>query len=494
MRNAGIRPAGGICFLLILSLAGCAVGPDFVRPAPPAVDRYSREADPTGTASADGRSQHFAKGAVVPSDWWHLFGSAELDNIVQEAFAANPTLQASQAGLRQSQEYLRAGYGVFYPQLDASFEATRQKYSPARVGSGSPGSIFNLFTLAATVSYALDAFGGKRREVEGLGAGVDLQRALVSGTYLALSGNIVNTAIARAGYGEQIKATEEIIVLQKEQVGIAENQARAGTIPFSNVLSLESQLASFEASLPPLRQKVRQAEHLLATLVGRAPAEWTPPQVELSDLALPEELPLSLPSELVRRRPDILAAEAELHNASAGVGVATAALFPSFTLTGSYGQNSTSTNALFKSGSNYWSLGADVTTPLFHGGALWFGRKAAIEGYRQSLAVYRQTVLGALSQVADTLSALENDAETLRSQARALRTAEEALALLRANYQAGIVNYLQVLNANVQYEQARIGYIEAKTQRLQDTVALFAALGGGWIVNYPSPAAPPNIP
>jgi NodT family efflux transporter outer membrane factor (OMF) lipoprotein len=239
-------------------------------------------------------------------------------------------------------------------------------------------------------------------------------------------------------------------------------------------------LATFEATLPPLRQKLDQSIHLLATLAGRTPAEWTPPQINLADLTLPADLPVTLPSQFVRQRPDILAAEAQLHSASADIGVATAALFPSFTLSGSYGFNSTSIGNLLKSGSSIWSLGANVAAPLFHGGTLWFHRKAAIEAYQQSLAVYNQTVLSAFAQVADTLWALEHDAEALRSQSQALDASGEALRLIRVNYQAGTVNYLQILVADYQYHQAKIGYLQAQAQRLQDTVALFVALGGGW--------------
>ena len=463
---------------LLLSLAGCAVGPDFVRPAPPAVEHYTQGVEPTATIPADGKAQQFAKGAPVPADWWRLFNPAKIDAVVNEAIAGNPSLQAAQASLRQSQANLRAGYGVFYPQLDAGFSASRQKSSPAGIGSSSPGSIFNLFTLSATVSYALDVFGGERRAVEGLQAQVDVQRATVQGTYLTLLGNVENTVIAQAAYRDEIMATEQIIGLLKEQIGITETQVRAGIVPYVNVLSLRSQLASFEASLPPLKQNLSHAEHLLATLVGRTPAEWTPPHVDLSDLTLPGELPVTLPSELVRQRPDILVAEARLHSAGTEIGVATAALFPSFTLNGSYGQSSMSMNSLFSG--NFWSLGADVTAPLFHGGTLWFKRKAALEGYQQTLATYRQTVLGAFAQVADILRALEHDAEALQAQSQALESAGEALRLIQANYQAGIVNYLQVLIVNSQYQQAKIGYLQAQAQRLQDTVALFVALGGGW--------------
>jgi NodT family efflux transporter outer membrane factor (OMF) lipoprotein len=444
------------------------------------VDHYTRGKDPTVTVPADGRVQYFKQNAKIVGDWWLLFNSTRLDALVKEAISNNQSLQAAQAALRQSQDNLRAGYGVFFPQVDAGFDATRQKFSPSRFGGTSPASTFNLFTLSATVSYALDVFGGERRAVESLRAQTDFQRYTVIGAYLTLTGNIVNTIIAQAAYREEIKATEEIIGLLSEETSITETQAQAGTVPYVNALSLRSQLATFEATLPPLRQKLDQSMHLLATLAGRTPAEWAPPEINLADLTLPADLPVTLPSRFVRQRPDILAAEAELHSASADIGVATAALFPSFTLSGSYGFNSTSIGGLLKSGSSIWNLGANVTAPLFHGGTLWFHRKAAIEAYRQSLAGYRQTVLSAFAQVADTLRALEHDAEALRAQSQALDAAEESLQLIRVNFQAGTVNYLQILVANYQYQQAKLGYLQAQAQRLQDTVALFVALGGGW--------------
>jgi NodT family efflux transporter outer membrane factor (OMF) lipoprotein len=232
--------------------------------------------------------------------------------------------------------------------------------------------------------------------------------------------------------------------------------------------------------IPALQQRVSQAEHLLAALVGRMPAEVEPPAIALADLSLPADLPVTLPSDLVRQRPDILAAEARVHSASAGIGVATAALFPSFTLTGAYGWNNNSTGDLLANSNSYWSTGANLTAPLFQGGTLWFQRKAAIESYQGSLALYRQTVLTAFAQVADTLRALEHDAEALDYQSRALSAAEENARLIQANYQAGVAGYLQVLIANGQYHQAKIGWLQAQAQRLQDTVALFIALGGGW--------------
>jgi len=510
-RNRGLRKASikttapadgrrtmirGACLFAIalLSAAGCAVGPDFVRPKPPPVDRYTHGKEPTTTIPAEGQAQRFESGGKVAADWWRFFNSAKLDLLINQAVTENPDLQAAQARLRQSQNILLAGYGVFYPQVDGNGGAARQKFSPVRFGSSTSSSIFNLYTLSATVGYSLDLFGGNRRAVESLKAQVDFQRDTVLATYLALSGNIVNTVIAHAAYSAQIKATEEIVGLLKEQIRITEVQAQAGTVPYLNVLSLQTQQAATEATLPPLEQKLSQTEHLLATLLGRLPAEADTVQIELADLTLPDNLPITLPSDLVHQRPDILASEAQLHSASANIGVATAALFPSFTLNGSYGVNSNSTSDLFKSASGFWSLGANLTAPLFHGGTLWYGRKAAMDAYQQALANYRQSVLGAFAQVADTLRALEHDAETVQAEAKALEASEHALRIVKANYEAGVAGYLQILVANDQYHQARIGYLQAQAQRLQDTVALFVALGGGWSnTEKESPEAPPGV-
>jgi NodT family efflux transporter outer membrane factor (OMF) lipoprotein len=470
-----------LCFCFCLFLACCAVGPDFVRPEPPQVKHYTSGQAPAATIPADGQSQHFEEGAKIIADWWQLFSSPSIDAVIKDAIANNPSLQAAQASLRQSQDELRAGYGVFFPQVNASFGATREKLSPAELGQSSQSSnIFNLYTLQATVSYTIDIFGGQRRNVESLQAQVDMQRYTFLGTYLTLSGNIVNAIIAQAAYREQIKATGQIIDIEKEQVGVTEAQVQAGTVAYVNLASLQSQLAATEATLPPLRQKLSQANDLLATLSGHLPAEWTVPQIDLADLRLPGNLPLSLPSELVRQRPDILASEAQLHSASANIGVATAAMFPSFTLSGAYGLSNNSLDNLLKQSSSIWNLGANVVSPIFHGGTLWFMRKAAIDAYNGSLANYRQTVLSGFAQVADTLHALENDAGTLKAQSEAVSASEEALHLVEANYQGGTANYLQVLVANAQYTQAKLGYIQAVAQRYQDTVALFIALGGGW--------------
>ncbi|MFI4868127.1 MAG: efflux transporter outer membrane subunit [Steroidobacterales bacterium] len=481
------------CVALGLSglLCGCAAGPDFVRPSPPAVTHYAYGQDPLVTSAAQGTAQHFSPGAKLEADWWHLFNCAKLDAIVAEALARNPGLEAAQESLRASEDSLRSGYGIFFPQVDADAAATRQRFSALRFGeAAAPSTIFNLFTLSASVSYALDVFGGQRRLIEASKAQVDLQRASEQATYLTLVSNIVNTVIASAAYRAEIESTRQLIELQGEQVKLAEVQSQAGTVPYSNVLSLKSQLASYQATIPQLEQRLAQSDDLLATLAGHVPADWNPPDIGLAELTLPSELPVSLPAELVRRRPDILLAEASAHAASANIGVATAALLPSVTLSGSYSAIGLTTGTLLDAGGRAWSVGADATAPLFHGGTLWFRRKAAIDNYRQASALYRQTVLGAFGQVADALRALEHDASTLDADDTALQATRLALHLIQTNYAAGLDTYLDVLNADAQYHQAQINDLQAIAVRYQDTVALYAALGGGWWTAQPAPPPP----
>ena len=479
--------------VILAMLGGCAVGPDFVRPNTPAADRYTVESPPEATVVADQQVQRFVAGTAVPADWWQLFKSAPLDAVVREAIASNPTLQASEASLRQSQYNLRAGYGVFFPLLGVEAVAARERLVPAQEGLRTAPTIFNLITLSGTVSYALDLFGGERRTVEGLKAQVDYQRYLNYAAYLSLSANVVNTSIARAAYQAEVRATEQLIELQRQQLHATEVRVRAGTAAYTDVLSLQSQLAASQAALAPLRQQISRAEDLLATLEGAVPSRATLPEIDLSALSLPGDLPLSLPSELVRQRPDILASEAQLHAASANIGVATAAMLPSVSLSATYGGAGSSLDSMSAATGRFWSIGPSATIPVFQGGRLWYGRKAAIDAYEAAQGRYRQTVLDAFEQVGDALEALEHDAQTLQAQADTMRTAGEALRLVQVNYQAGLVAYLDVWAADVQFHQANIGYLQALAQRYQDTVALYVALGGGWW-NAPGPNVSREVP
>ncbi len=463
---------------LCIAAAGCAVGPDFKRPEAPKVTRYTVEPTRAEAMVADGKAQRFEAGRTVEADWWRLFSSAELDDVVAWSIAHNPSLESARASLRRSQDSLRAGYGVFFPQVDVKAGANRQKFNLAP--GVLPSGIFNLYTASGSVSYALDLWGGERRQVEALGAQVDEQRYALAATYVMLSGNVVNAVVAEAAYRAQIEATQAAIALQKEQLRITEAQARGGTVSFANVLTIESQIASIQATLPPLQQNIDSAGHLVATLAGTTPGEWQPPAVALDRLTLPADLPVTLPSELVRQRPDILMAEAVLHAANASIGVATAAMLPNVTLSASYGYNATTPGDLFGPGGSVWNLGAGLTQPVFHGGTLYYQRKAAVEARNQAFADYRETVLSAFAQVADGLRALEHDAEALRAETEAVQAAEGALRLIQANYAAGLANYLQVLIADGQYLQTKVAYVQAVAKRMQDTVALYVALGGGW--------------
>ncbi|HTT12419.1 MAG TPA: efflux transporter outer membrane subunit [Burkholderiaceae bacterium] len=462
------------------TLGACALGPDFKQPDPPAVSGYLPGGARTTEGGAGVARQRFDERIDVPAEWWALFDSPRLNDLVRGAVARSPTLVAAQAALRQSEDSLKAGYGVFYPQVGASVVAARQNslaiVNRAPVATG----LYNLGTVSASVSYALDLFGGQRRTVEALGAKVDLQRADYLAAYLALTANVANTVIARAGYRAQRDALREMIAMQADQIRLATVQYEAGTAPYAPVLALRSQRASNRATLAALEQRIDQSEHLLAQLGGQAPAEASLPAIALDELTLPLELPQTLPSTLARRRPDILAAEAVLHAASAQIGVATADLFPQLTLGGVAGSSHGVIADLLQSGTRFWSLQASLAASIFSGGSQWYARSAAIDAYDQALATYRETVLEALTQVADTLRALEHDTDVQKAQVDAEVAAASNLELVRANYEAGTAGYLDLLNADSQLRQARLARFAATAQRLQDTVALYTALGGGW--------------
>ncbi len=468
-----------------MGLAGCALGPDFHRPEAPAGESVLNNKDrPTASLEADGHSQHFDKQADLPAKWWGRFGSKEIDTLVAQALERSPSLKSAQATLRQSQNNLRAGYGVFFPQIGASVQATREVSTinlPPPLGQGLTAvGPYNLGTLGVNVNYVLDLFGGERRTVEALGAVVDVQRYATLAAYLSLTSNVVNTTIARAGYQAQRDATLALIRMQDEQIRIAQVQYDSGTATYSAVLTLKSQQASNAAAVALLEQHVDQTDHLLAQLCGQSPAEFSAPVISLEAISLPAELPDSLPSTLARHRPDILAAEGSLHQASAQIGIATADLFPTLTLGGTAGYAHNVLAHILRSGTQFWSAQANLAGSIFSGGSQWYARKAAIDAYDASLGQYEQTVLTALEQVADTMRALEHDAQALRAQVDALQAASENEKLTQANYEAGTAGYLDMLTADTQFQQARLGYLGAVAQRLQDTVALYAALGGGW--------------
>jgi NodT family efflux transporter outer membrane factor (OMF) lipoprotein len=488
--------AAALVAVSALLLSGCAVGPNFRQPAPPATASFTALPLPAETAAAPvpvGEAQRLVSGRDIPAQWWTLFQSQPLNDLISQALTASPNLAAAQAALRQATENRRAQFGNQLPSVDANLSATRQKFSGASFGqSGNPTSIFTLYNASVNVSYNLDLFGGERRAVEAAQAQVDYQRYLLEGSQLTLTSNIVTQAVQQASLRARVLAANEMIAAQEQQVKLLERRLELGAGTRPELLAQISQLAQTRTSLPPLEKELAQSGHLLAVLAGRFPSEaGSLPQFTLNDLKLPQELPLSLPSELVRQRPDVLAAEEILHQASAQVGVATANQFPKITLTGAFGPQSTTFSGLFSSGA-VWSLGAGVLQPIFHGGQLSALRRASEAAYQQAEANYRETVLQAFQNVADVLRALELDAQSLKAQAEAERAARENLELARKQYQFGALTYLLLLDAERQYLQSRINLAQAQAARLADSAALFQALGGGWWNKNPQQAAQGN--
>ena len=481
---AGARRIGAAGSVL-LALAGCAaVGPNFQAPEAPRAQRYTEAPLPPQTASADsahGAAQRYAQAGQIPADWWELFRSEALSRLVRTAIAGSPTLDAARAALTQAQENLNAQYSVLYPGVDGSAGVRRQRSTGASAGlPNAPANLFTLYNASVSVSYALDLAGGARRELEALLAQIDYQRLQLEAAYLALTGNVVTAAVQEASLRAQIQATRAVAQAQEEILGVVQKQFELGAVSRAEVLAQRTQLAQLRTALPPLEKALAQTRNALAALVGRFPADAGLPESELAQMSLPQELPLSLPSALARQRPDVRAAEALLHRASAEIGVAEAAKYPQLTLSATYGSAATKTAELFGAASNTWNLGAALLQPIFHAGKLEAQRRAAVAAYDQAFAQYRQTVLTALRNVADVLEALDGDARTLKAQAEAEANARESLALARAQFELGATSYLVLLNAQRLAEQAKIGLVQAQAARFADTAALYQALGGGW--------------
>lgn len=467
------------------ALTSCAVGPNFHPPKAPCTDTYTESKVPSKTEDSPGpggEAQHFALGKDIPAEWWTLFHSKDLNGLIELGIANNPNLAAAKAALRQSQETMIAFIGTtFLPAVNGQFGGERERSNDSGIGAPNiPPSIFNLYNASVNVTYTLDVFGGGRRGLEALYAQVEYQQFLVEAAYLSLTANIVTTAVTEASLRAQLAATHELIQLNEKQLKIIKQQFELGGVSRADVLSQETQVAQVKATLPPLEQNLSVIRHALSVLVGFLPSDNLLPNFKLDNLKLPTKIPVSFPSNMVRQRPDIRASEALFHQASAQIGVATANMFPQFTLTGSYGGLSNSLGDLFKSSSNVWNVGGQILQPIFQGGSLLAKRRAAIAAYEQTAAQYRQTVLQGFQNVADTLQALGSDAETLKAQTLAERAAKASLDLVQKQYQLGAVNYTLLLNAEQQYQLARINRIKAQAARLSDTAALFQALGGGW--------------
>jgi NodT family efflux transporter outer membrane factor (OMF) lipoprotein len=465
---------------LVLWCCGCAVGPNFVPPDAPTTERYGPEPPPSLLSSAAGEEQRVRLGQEITGHWWALFRSPEIDALLERAIAGSRTLAAARATLAQARAEVNAARGELVPQVTGSASAERARTPQLRSASLVAGSaVSNLYSLGIGVSYALDVFGGVRRTVEQRKAEAASSHYELAAAYLTLTGSAVTQAIEIASLRAQIQASEQILAEDDQNLALVQRRFDAGKAARSEVLTAQTQRAADATLLPPLRQQLAAARHALSVLAGDLPSDWAPPDYELASLALPSELPVHLPSELVQQRPDIRAAEARLHAASAAIGVATAQLFPSITLSGSVGTEALTTAALFSGPAALYTLAAGVATPIFRGGTLWAERRAAIDAYDASLASYQQTVLEGFRQVADQLQALDHDRELVDAQRELYETARESLRVERIGYEAGKIDALRLIDAQRSFQEASLGLARVEAQRLADSALLLVAVGAG---------------
>ena len=478
------RLAHFIAISAFLLTAGCAVGPNFKKPAAPTVPGYTPAPISTTSSTsniAGGEAQQFVEARDIPGEWWTLFHSKPLDDLIEHSLKANPDLKAAQAALLVVRENVLAQRGAYYPSVTGGLSATHAKTSSDISPVTNTSALnYSLYTPQVSVSYVPDVFGLNRRTVESLKAQEQQARFALAATHITLSANVAAGAIQEASLRAQIDATRELITINTNMVEILRTQYVKGYASRLDVAAQESQLAQVAATLPPLLKQLAQQRDLLAVLSGGFPNQDLTEKFELSSLQLPQELPVSLPSQLVEQRPDVRQAEENLHSASAQIGIAVANRLPNFALTADAGSMAVVLGRIFTGGTGFWDVGASVAQPIFDGRTLLHRERAARAAYTQASEQYRSTVLTAFQNVADTLNALQQDADALKAAAAAKDAAAVTLDLARKQFQAGYVNYLGLLNAEQAYQQAVINLVQAQANRYADTAALFQALGGGW--------------
>jgi len=472
IRRAALVPA-------VALLASCSVGPDFRRPAAPPSETYYLPDKASSSVLSDVpgvQAPHRALGSDLAGEWWKVFKSAALDETLRQAIAASPTLAEANATLAAAREQVLIAEAAWLPKLDAN--AGVQHSSGTTVPLGSAG--LTTYSVGLSASYALDIFGGTRRTVEQQRAQAQMQRYQLAAAYLTLTGNVVDQALTIASTRLQIATTEELLADDQKNLDLTRREYEEGAAAQTDVLTAEAQLASDQTTLPALRQQLGAARDALAVLVGRSPADWAAPDFDIEQFTLPAQVPVSLPSRLVRQRPDILAAESQLHAASAAIGVAIAQEFPSLTLTGGLSRQALSAAGLFKNFSSLVSGSGAITQPIFEGGALRAQVRAERDTFNAQAASYQETVLAGLQQVADDLRGVENDAAHVSTSRHALEISRQSLDLQRLSYAAGKTTVLQLIDAERTYAQAKLGLATAQIQQYQTIAGLFVALGGGW--------------
>jgi NodT family efflux transporter outer membrane factor (OMF) lipoprotein len=476
-----------IAISALLLVASCAVGPNFRKPAAPDVSGYTSTPPSTTsstTAVSGGEAQRFSEKIDIPGQWWALFHSKPLNDWIERSLKANPDIKAAQAALKVARENVLAQKGAFYPTITASSSASKHKTSAELSPATATNTLYyNLYTHQVTVSYVPDVFGLNRRTVESLRAQAEQARFALVASHITLSSNVAAAAIQEASLRAQIDATRQLIAINSNLVQVVRNEFAKHAASRADVAAQESQLAQISATLPPLLKQLAQQRDLLAALSGGFPSQELAEKFELSNLQLPQKLPVSLPSQLVEQRPDVRQAEENMHSASALIGVAVANRLPNFELTADAGTMAVTAAKMFSAGAGFWDLGASVTQPIFQGGTLLHKERAARAAYVQAAEQYRSAVVTAFQNVADTLNALQRDADALKSAAAAADAARVTLDLTRRQLQtsgAGEAIQVALLNAEQTYQQASLNLVLAEANRYADTAALLHALGGGW--------------
>ena len=479
--GAGLAAAALVC--------ACTVGPNFHRPSAPPTSAYrpTGESRPVNTAAAAAErgapaprdyAQRILLGAPATPEWWALFQSPRLDELMRRAIADNHDLAAAKDALAQARELVAAQSGQLYPQVGLQAGTGRQKYGAEFLGTFAVAP-FTYEAVGASVRYVLDYDGAIARSVEEQKALEQYQWSELNAARLTLTGDVASEAVIVAATRGEIRAAAELLSEDRDNLNLVQTAFANGSVSKLDVLTAQSQLAGDQTLLPPLYQQLAMARHALAILLGQVPADWSQPDLEITDLRLPRQLPVSIPSQLVRRRPDILAAEAQLHAATAAVGVATANLYPQIVLSGTAGQQALTPGKLFDASSAAWSLIAGLTQPLFDGGTLRAERRASLDALHASAQRYQQVVLDSFDQVADFLDALDHDAQLVAAQANARDTSQASLELARQSYQAGNSGILQVVDAQRERQRAELGFLQAQSRQYLDTIQLLLAVGGG---------------
>ena len=472
----GSAPAGLALLLGACLTSGCATGGRYTRPADPVQTEYVKPETSPLAGTEPAAVQHVSLGSGPPDQWWTLLRSPEIDRLVRQALQNNQSIAGAKAHLAAARERLRAARGAWYPQADVGAGAQRTRFGAPTLGPlAKDFPPFSAYTAGAEVSYDFDVFGSTRSRVDEAAADAQYQSAQLAAVALVVSGNVAIEALQIATVRAQIRVAGQIVSDDEHMLSLIRAARELGAVSAMDVLSAQSQLDHDRTLLPPLHQQLSEAQDTLADLIGVAPVDAPSAEMDLEALRPPDDLPLALPSELVRRRPDIGAAEAQLHAAGAAVGVATAAMYPHFTLSASLAGE-----GLLNGGPSEtaWNLLGGLTAPLFRGGTLSAERRAAKADYQAAFAAYQQTVLNAFSQVAASLQALGHDADFLSTQQRALESARASLTLTRQAYVAGDAGYVRVLDAERLDSQAQLGRVQADGQRYIDTVKLLLAAGG----------------